>query len=148
MDNSTCHFRDRLDGSAFGLGDYRDSEDPFSATGSGRENKFREPFGNSRTAISTVLWHCFRGCPKRILTGASDASPELLPPAESKAFSMNAILLTAFIGLVLATLFIVLFLYQLDSRRFSSNERESLMPLQDEKTRPNSAQKIDAKHHS
>ncbi len=61
---------------------------------------------------------------------------------------MNAILLTAFIGLVLATLFIVLFLYQLDSRRFSSNERESLMPLQDEKTRPHSAQKKDAKHHS
>lgn len=50
---------------------------------------------------------------------------------------MNAILLTAFIGLVLATLFIVLFLYQIESRKFSSNERESLMPLQNEKTRPN-----------
>jgi hypothetical protein len=49
---------------------------------------------------------------------------------------MNAILLTAFIGLVLATLFIVLFLYQLESRKYSSNERESLMPLQTEQVRP------------
>jgi cbb3-type cytochrome oxidase subunit 3 len=49
---------------------------------------------------------------------------------------MNAILLTAFIGLVLATLFLVLFLYQLENRRYSSNERESLMPLQDEQVRP------------
>lgn len=49
---------------------------------------------------------------------------------------MNVLLLTAFIGLILATLFVVLFLYQLETRRFSSNERESLMPLQEEKTRP------------
>ena len=49
---------------------------------------------------------------------------------------MNALLLTAFIGLTLATLFVVLFLYQLDTRRYSSNERESLMPLQEDKTRP------------
>jgi hypothetical protein len=49
---------------------------------------------------------------------------------------MNAILLTAFVGLVLATLFLVLFLYQLENRKFSSNERESLMPLQDEQVRP------------
>jgi len=48
---------------------------------------------------------------------------------------VNALLLTAFIGLVLATLFIVLFLYHLESRKYSSNERESLMPLQDEQTR-------------
>lgn len=49
---------------------------------------------------------------------------------------MNVLLLTAFVGLVLATLFIVLFLYQVESRKFSSNERESLMPLQDERVRP------------
>ena len=57
---------------------------------------------------------------------------------------MNALLLTAFIGLTLATLFVVLFLYQIDTRRFSSNERESLMPLQEDKTRPPT--KKDGKH--
>lgn len=49
---------------------------------------------------------------------------------------MNVLLLTAFIGLVLATLFVLLFLYQVESRKFSSNERESLMPLHDEQDRP------------
>jgi cbb3-type cytochrome oxidase subunit 3 len=48
---------------------------------------------------------------------------------------MNVLLLTGFIGLVLATLFVLLFLYQIESRKFSSNERESLMPLQDEQSR-------------
>ncbi len=62
---------------------------------------------------------------------------------------MNALLLTAFIGLVLATLFVVLFLYQMESRRFSSNERESLMPLQKEQTRPaNLPKKTDGKDHT
>lgn len=51
---------------------------------------------------------------------------------------MNVLLLTAFVGLVLATLFVLLFLYQVESRKFSSNERESLMPLQDEQFRSNS----------
>jgi len=48
---------------------------------------------------------------------------------------MNVLLLTGFIGLVLATLFVLLFLYQIESHKFSSNERESLMPLQDEQSR-------------
>lgn len=60
---------------------------------------------------------------------------------------MSAILLTAFIGVVLATLFIVLFLYQIESRKFSGNERESLMPLHDEQNRPaHPSPKSDAKH--
>ncbi len=49
---------------------------------------------------------------------------------------MNVLLLTVFIGLVFAALFITLFLYQAGNRRFSSNEREALMPLQEERTRP------------
>lgn len=49
---------------------------------------------------------------------------------------MNVILLTAFIGLVLAALFVALFLYQMECKKFSSNDRESLMPLQAERTRP------------
>jgi hypothetical protein len=49
---------------------------------------------------------------------------------------MNVLLLTVFIGLVFATLFIVLFLYQISSRRFGGSERESLMPLHEERVRP------------
>lgn len=49
---------------------------------------------------------------------------------------MNALLVTAFIGLILAGLFVALFLYHLETRRFSSNERESLMPLQTERSLP------------
>ena len=43
---------------------------------------------------------------------------------------MNVLLLTVFVGLVFACLFIVLFLYQLVDRRYSSSERESLLPLE------------------
>ncbi len=49
---------------------------------------------------------------------------------------MNVLLLTVFIGLVFAALFVVMFLYQVSTRRFSGNERESLMPLQEEGVRP------------
>ena len=49
---------------------------------------------------------------------------------------MNVLLLTVFIGLVFATLFIVLFLYQVASRRFGGSEREALMPLREESVRP------------
>jgi hypothetical protein len=49
---------------------------------------------------------------------------------------MNVLLLTSFIGLILAILFVVLFLYQMETRKFSSNERESLMPLQKDQVRP------------
>jgi len=49
---------------------------------------------------------------------------------------MNVLLLTVFIGLVFAAFFITLFLYQASNRRFSSNEREALMPLREERTRP------------
>ncbi len=49
---------------------------------------------------------------------------------------MNVLLLTVFIGLVFAALFIVLFAYQLGTQRFSSHERESLMPLREERVRP------------
>jgi hypothetical protein len=52
---------------------------------------------------------------------------------------MNAIFLTAFVGLVLAALFVALFIYQLDTRRFTSNERDSLMPLQEEGQRATKA---------
>ncbi len=49
---------------------------------------------------------------------------------------MNVLLLTVFIGLVFAAFFLILFLYQTDNRRFSSHEREALMPLHEERTRP------------
>jgi hypothetical protein len=49
---------------------------------------------------------------------------------------MNVLLLTVFIGLVFAALFVVMFLYQVSTRRFSGNEREALMPLQAERVRP------------
>lgn len=61
---------------------------------------------------------------------------------------MNALLVTAFIGLILAGLFVSLFLYHLETRRFSSNERESLMPLQNEKTRPAGKKRSPTKNSS
>lgn len=45
---------------------------------------------------------------------------------------MNVLLLTVFVGLVFAALFIVLFLYQLSHRRYSSSEKEALLPLEDD----------------
>ncbi|MCC5789234.1 MAG: hypothetical protein JJT75_06340 [Opitutales bacterium] len=45
---------------------------------------------------------------------------------------MNVLLLTVFVGLIFACLFIVLFLYQLVDRRYSSSERESLLPLEND----------------
>ena len=45
---------------------------------------------------------------------------------------MNVLLLTVFVGLIFAALFIVLFLYQQSHRRYQSSERESLMPLEDD----------------
>lgn len=45
---------------------------------------------------------------------------------------MNVLLLTVFVGLIFACLFILLFLYQLAERRYSSSERESLLPLEND----------------
>lgn len=45
---------------------------------------------------------------------------------------MNVLLLTVFVGLIFAALFIVLFLYQQSHRRYQSSERESLLPLEDD----------------
>jgi hypothetical protein len=49
---------------------------------------------------------------------------------------MNAILLTVFVGFVLVTLFLVLFLRYRRDAESSSPERDSLMPLEDEAFRP------------
>ena len=49
---------------------------------------------------------------------------------------MSVIPLTVFFSLLLAGLFIVLFWHEQRRRRFSSPERDSLLPLADEQPRP------------
>ena len=49
---------------------------------------------------------------------------------------MNAILLTVFVGFVLVSFFVVLFLNYRHDAESSSAERDSLMPLEEESVRP------------
>lgn len=49
---------------------------------------------------------------------------------------MNAILLTVFVGFLLVSLFIVLFLRFRREAETSSAEHDSLLPLEDEQSRP------------
>lgn len=49
---------------------------------------------------------------------------------------MSVIPLTVFFSLLLAGLFMVLFAHEQHRRRFASAERDSLLPLADEKPRP------------
>jgi hypothetical protein len=49
---------------------------------------------------------------------------------------VNAILLTVFVGFLLVSLFIVLFLRFRRDAETSSAERDSLLPLEEERTRP------------
>lgn len=49
---------------------------------------------------------------------------------------MNAILLTVFIGFVLVNLFVVLFLRYRKDAPLSSAERDSLLPFEEETSRP------------
>lgn len=51
---------------------------------------------------------------------------------------MNAILLTVFVGFVLVNLFLILFLRYRRDAESSSPERESLLPLEDEFSVPES----------
>ena len=53
--------------------------------------------------------------------------------------AMNVIPLTVFVGLMLVTFFIFLFLYQGSCSAQTGPDRDSLMPLGDESVRPTSA---------
>lgn len=49
---------------------------------------------------------------------------------------MDVILLTVFVGLVLVSLFVVLFLHSNRQSPGGSDERNALMPLQEEESKP------------
>ena len=49
---------------------------------------------------------------------------------------MNVIPLTVFVGFMLVTFFVLLFLYQAKCSAQTGPERDSLLPLTDEKVRP------------
>jgi len=49
---------------------------------------------------------------------------------------MQVIVLTVFLSLVLMGLFVILYIDERAHRRFGSSERDALLPLEDEVTRP------------